>query len=190
MSEGVGGYLRADEKLLWKGRPQQGLRLYGQDAFIIPFSVIWAGLALSIFTVGGDGLAGAPFPFVLFPLIFGLAGVYITVGRLIHDAWVRSNIEYALTDRRVIILKTGLGSDLTSLDIGRIDQIRFKPRGERGDIVFGREPALLSFFAARSVRNSFSLWVPALSDTPQFIGVENARRLFDQIEGLRAQAAR
>ena len=190
MSEDIGSYLRADEKLLWKGRPQQGLRFYGQDVFIVPFSLIWAGAVASIFTVGGTGFGAMPFPFALFPLIFGVAAAYVTVGRLIHDAWVRSNIEYALTDRRVVILKTGFGSDLTTLDIGRIDQIRFKPRGDRGDIHFGQEQTLFGLFGSRSFRGSFALWAPALSETPQFLGVDNARRLFDQIEGLRAQARR
>ena len=188
MSDPVGSYLRSDEKLLWKGRPQQGLRLYGQDVFMIPFSLIWGGGVLAAFTVGGTAFAAMPFPFVLFPLIFGVAAIYITVGRLIHDAWIRSNTEYALTDRRVLILKSGLGSDLTALDVGRIDQVRFKPRGDRGDIVFGRESGLFGLFGARSFKASFALWVPAMSDTPQFIGVEKARRLYDQIEGLRAQA--
>lgn len=189
MSEGIGGYLRADEKLLWKGRPQQGIRLGGHDVIMIPFSLLWGGGVVAIFAVGGGEIAAQGFPFVLFPLIFGVAAFYITIGRLIHDAWIRSNIEYALTDRRVVILKTGIGSDLTTLDIGRIDQINFKPRGDRGDIVFGPTQGLFSF-GARSFRNGFALWTPSLSDTPQFIGVENARRLFDQIEGLRAQAGR
>ncbi|MFN3557800.1 MAG: hypothetical protein ACK4UQ_00840 [Brevundimonas sp.] len=189
MSEGIGGYLRADEKVLWRGRPQQGIRFVGQDVFMVPLSLLWAGGVVAIFSVGGGEITGMGFPFMLFPLIFGVAAFYITIGRLIHDAWIRSNIEYALTDRRIVILKTGLGSDLTTLDIGRLDQISFKPRGDRGDILFG--PAQSFFgFGGRSFRNSFSLWTPSLSETPQFIGVENGRRLFDQIEGLRAQARR
>lgn len=189
MSEGIGGYLRADEKLLWKGRPQQGIRLYSQDVFMLPFGLLWAGMVVLIFGMGWSEFSAMPFPFALFPLIFGVAAVYVTIGRLIHDAWIRSNIEYALTDRRVVILKTGIGSDLTTLDIGRIDQIKFKPRGDRGDIVFGPTPSFFGF-GARSFRASFAMWTPSLSDVPQFIGVENARRLFDQIEGLRAQARR
>jgi hypothetical protein len=188
VSETIGGYVRADEKLLWKGRPQQGLRFTGQDIFMVPFSLVWGGGVLA-FMIGGWGFLGeAGFPFVLFPLIFGVAAIYITIGRLVHDAWIRSNIEYALTDRRVIILKTGLGSDLTTLDINRIDQIRFKPRGDRGEIIFGPEPSIFGF-GGRSFRSSFAMWTPSLSETPSFMGVENARRLYDQIEGLRARRA-
>lgn len=189
MSDEIGSYLRGDEKVLWKGRPQQGIRFVGSDVFAVPFSLLWGGVVATIFGFGGAEIMSAGFPFVLFPLIFGLAAFYVTIGRLIHDAWIRSNIWYALTDRRVVILKTGIGSDLTTLDIGRLEQINFKPRGDRGDIVFGPMPSFFGF-GARSFRNSFAIWTPSLSDTPQFIGVENARRLFDQIEGLRAQARR
>jgi len=189
VSDEIGSYLRADEKLLWKGRPQQGIRFAGSDLFAVPFSLLWGGMVVGIFGLGGGEIASAGFPFVLFPLIFGLVAFYVTIGRLIHDAWIRSNISYALTDRRVVILKTGIGSDLTTLDIARLDQINFKPRGDRGDIVFGPTQGFFSF-GPRSFRSSFAVWTPSLSDTPQFIGVENARRLFDQIEGLRAQARR
>lgn len=187
MSETISSYIRADEKLLWQGKPQQGLRLGGQDVFMVPFSLLWGGMVLS-FLVTGVFSAAVGFPFVLFPLIFGAAAVYVTVGRLVHDAWIRSRIEYALTDRRIIVFQRGFGGEVTTLDIGKMDQVRFKPRGERGDIFFGRNPGLLSFFGAQSFRSSFALWVPSLSETPQFLGVENARRVYDQIEGLRAAA--
>ncbi len=187
MSDGVRGYVRADERLLWTGKPQQGLRFSGGDVFMIPFSLVWGGGVLASFIAGGSSFSGAPFPFMLFPLIFGVVAVYITVGRFIHDAWIRSNIDYALTDRRILILRRGLGEELTALDIGRVETVRLKGRGDRGDIVFGQEPAWYGF-GRRSFRSSFAMGVPSLSETPAFLGIDGARRLFDQIEGLRARA--
>jgi hypothetical protein len=183
----ISNYIRADETPLWRGRPQQGLRFGGHDLIAVPFSLVWGGGVLVMLMSGGFSTAGG-FPFLLFPLIFVIAAIYVTVGRLVHDAWIRSRIEYALTDRRIIVFQRGFGGDVTTLDIRKMDQVRFKPRGETGDIVFGRSPGLLSFFGAQSFRSSFALWVPSLSEIPQFMGVQNARRLFDQIEGLRAAA--
>lgn len=188
MNTGIGGYVRAGEKLLWRGRPQQGLRFYGRDLFAVPFSLVWGGMALSFLFFDGAPMGEAPLPFRVIPLIFGVLAVYITVGRFIHDAWVRSNIDYALTDRRILILRRGFGEDLTALDIGRLEVVRLKGSGDRGDIVFGQEAGFFGF-GGRSFRNSFSLWVPSLSETPAFLGVDGARRLFDQIEGLRARPA-
>lgn len=186
MNETVSRYIREGERLLWRGKPQQGLRFGVQDLLIVPISLLWGGMVIFSFASGGFATADMQFPFVLFPLLFGAAAVYVTVGRLIHDAWIRSQIEYALTDRRIIIVQRGFGGDVTTLDIGKMEQVRFKPRGDRGDIVFGRSPGWLGVFGAQSLRSSFALWTPSLSETPQFMGVENARRLYDQIEGLRA----
>lgn len=186
MNDSITNYLRADEKVLWKGRPQQGIRFTGRDVFLVPFTLLWSSFALMAFwnmPIGEFGL-----PFVLFPLIFLLAGAYFTVGRFIHDAWARSNIEYALTDRRVLILNGWPGGDLTALDIVRIDRVGLKARsGERGDITFGEEPSMFAF--SRSFRGSFGLWVPSLDGTARFQGIENARRIFDQVETIRARAA-
>ncbi|WP_313001655.1 hypothetical protein [Brevundimonas sp.] len=184
MSDSISSYIRADEKLLWRGQPQQGLRLGGHDLIAVPFSLLWGGGVLMMLVSGGISSAGG-FPFVLFPLLFGFIALYVTVGRLLHDAWIRSRMEYALTDRRIIVFQRGLGGDVTTVDISKMDQVRFQPRGERGDIVFGRSPGLLGFFGAQSFRSSMALWVPSLSETPQFLGVEDARRVYDQIEGLR-----
>lgn len=185
MSETITSYIRADETLLWRGRPQQGLRFGWHDLFMVPFSLLWGGGVLTIFFSGGFSASRGEFPFFLFPLIFVTVAIYLTVGRLLHDVWIRSRMEYALTDRRIIVFQRGFGGDVATVDIGRLDQVRFRPRGVRGDIVFGRNPSLMGFFGGQSFRSSLAMWVPSLSETPQFLGVENARRLYDQIEGLR-----
>jgi hypothetical protein len=185
MNDSITNYLRADEKVLWKGRPQQGIRFTGRDIVLVPFTLVWSGGALTAFWNMPMDEVGLPF--VLFPLIFLIAGTYVTVGRFIHDAWARSNIEYALTDRRVLILKGWPGGDLTALDIVRIDRVGLKTEsGERGDVTFGDEPSLFAF--NRSFRGVFGLWVPSLEGVARFQGIENARRIFDQVETIRARA--
>ena len=187
VAETIGSYIRADEKLLWRGRPQQGLRLGGQEFVLAPISLLWGAIVLWMLLSGGFSTARG-LPFVLFPLMFALAALYVTLGRFVHDAWLRSRIEYALTDRRVIVLRRGLGDEVTALDLGKLDQVRFRPRGQRGDIFFGPSPRGLNVFGTQGFRSGLALWVPSLSETPQLMGVENARRLYDQIEGLRAAA--
>ena len=46
----------------------------------------------------------------------------------------------------------------------------------RGTIRFGEQAP---FWGGR---NSFSSWTPALDPTPQFISIENARSVFDQLQ--------
>ena len=182
MSE-ISGYLVAGERVVWQGRPQQGIRLVGRDAFILPFSLIWATGALGTLGAGimqGDLVTAGPFG--LIGVIFLVAAVYITVGRLLHDAWLRSRMHYALTDRRALIVR---GDEVTSVELDRIDQIQLKggKDGGRGTIRFGPAPSLFNFRGSMG----WYLWVPSLEPTPQFMGVERARWLFDQIQAARGR---
>ena len=79
-------HLEPDEKLLWYGRPAQGMKLRPQDAFLIPFSLLWGGFAIfwEIMALTGtiaSGAAKESFGFVLiFPLFgipFVLIGIYL-----------------------------------------------------------------------------------------------------------------
>lgn len=70
--------LGAEERLLWAGRPRQGVILRASDAFQIPFSIFWLGFSIfwTVAVVGSRGLFLLPFavPFILI-------GLYLTFGR-------------------------------------------------------------------------------------------------------------
>lgn len=184
MSE-ISGYLTAGERVIWQGQPQQGIRFVGRDAFLVPFSLIWAGGAIGI--PGSIILGSSPEdwanPFVLIGFVFLAAGFYVTVGRLLHDAWLRSRMNYALTDRRALIVR---GDEVTSVELSRIDQVQLKggKDGGRGTVRFGPAASMFNFRGGMG----WYLWVPSLEPTPQFMGIERARWVFDQIQAARAKA--
>jgi len=39
-------HLSKDEKLLWTGKPSDGIIFRGSDVFMIPFSLMWGGFAI------------------------------------------------------------------------------------------------------------------------------------------------
>jgi hypothetical protein len=166
--------LTSGERILWTGRPGRGIILSSQDVFLVPFSLLWCGFAV-FWTVSATGLH-APGFFTLWGLMFVAIGLYFVAGRFFFDAWVRSGIGYAVTNRRILILRSGPFSRFISLNLDRLPSLdmRENARG-RGTIRFG-QPA--SMFGNRNM----SAWSPALDPTPQFIAIDDARRVFDLIQ--------
>jgi len=105
--------LGSGERLLWSGRPRQGIIFRSSDIFMIPFSLFWGGFAFfwEFSVISGvtkhDAPSGFNIIFPLFGLPFVLVGIYIIFGRFFTDAKQRQNTTYGVTNQRIII-KTGL----------------------------------------------------------------------------------
>ena len=139
-------YLEADETVLWRGRPEKLHLLSAQDAFTIPFSLLWAGFAFFWETM--VIVHGAPWFFILFGSFFVLVGLYITVGRFLRKAYVLRRTLYAITDRKVLIKHLGQVEILQKKDFP--PQTVKQYRDGTGTIYFTSPPSLFS----RYYRNS------------------------------------
>ena len=93
-------YLTPGEAILWKGKPGPGHLLTQQDAFMIPFSILWCGFAF--FWEFSAITSGAPFFFCLFGIPFVCVGLYITVGRFFWTAYIRKRTAYVITTTKII----------------------------------------------------------------------------------------
>jgi hypothetical protein len=178
-SEDFRGRLQPGEHIFWTGRPASGLMLTGWDAFLIPFSLLWGGFAI-FWEASVIRTETAPFFFKLWGVPFVLMGIYLVVGRFFVDAWSRRALRYAVTDKRVLILRKGRATKLTALPIDRLPALTLIERQSgRGTIRFDQSQGMWTY-------RGFGPWMPSSDGTPQFLQIENARAVHDQINRLAA----
>jgi hypothetical protein len=179
--------LNSGERLLWKGRPRGGIRLRGMDAFLIPFSLFWAGfIFFAAFAGVHQGLNKGPAGWsALIPLSpFIVIGLYILVGRFFVDAMMRARTEYGVTNRRAIIVSGLFSRSIKSIDLRSTSEIALNERGDKsGTITFGPTP-----FGWWMQRNPWGFG--SSSATPSFDMIEDVRSVYRIIEQVRnAQTA-
>lgn len=167
-------YFLKGEKIVWSGRPAQGFLLTGRDWLLIPFSLLWGGFA--IFWETGVLAAQAPVFMKLWGIPFVLIGLYLVAGRFLLDAWIRGGMQYAVTNKRILISRSWPFGKLTAMSLDQLpDASLMESTNGRGTIRFGQQ---VPFLWGRG----FTAWTPALDPTPQFIAIENARSVFDQVQ--------
>jgi hypothetical protein len=175
------GRLLPREQVIWSAMPGQGLRFSARDWFLIPFSLLWGGFAvfweITVFHTRAPGF------FRLWGVPFVAVGLYLIAGRFLVDAWLRGRTFYAVTDRRILILRVGPFGSLVALDRDRLPDMRLSEAADgRGTIRFGQP-------AGQWGRGGFAAWTPSLDPTPQFIAIEGVRSVFDRIQNPAREAA-
>jgi hypothetical protein len=175
-------YLLPGERILWTGQPKQGLALSGRDGFLIPFSVIWTAFAIfwnvGVWTFADPG-GGADWFMRLWGLPFLLIGIYLVIGRFIHDAAIRKRLYYAVTDQRVLVLRGRRSSKVTSLDIHRLPMLELREHRD-GTGTFAFDSGSSSFFGFGG-GNGFDWWVPSLGTAAQFFRIRDPRKVYELI---------
>ncbi|WP_294334024.1 hypothetical protein [uncultured Sphingomonas sp.] len=168
------------EQLLWEGRPYTGLMFRPIDIFLVPFSLVWAGFPASM--LFQDGLAEVPGPAVMISGLFLVIGVYATVGRFLLDIAIRRTLRYAVTNKRVLILRGKSG--LRSVTINALPMLDLHERSDgSGTLRFGSGGGLLQ-------GGNFAVWQPTFDSVPQFLRIPNARAVYELIDRVgRGEAA-
>jgi len=128
-------YLRPGELLLWSGRPDPDVRFTGADAYLVPFSVMWAGFA--VFWESAALSSGAPFFFKLWGIPFVAIGLYIVFGRFIFKKRRKRRTAYGITKQRALIA-TGATSIADMPLASTPTEISKKRDGRHVSVVFGQ----------------------------------------------------
>ena len=166
--------LASGERLLWSGRPQQGVVFRRTDLFLVPFSLLWCGFA--VFWEATVLTSKAPLLFRLWGIPFVLVGLYMVFGRFVVEASQRGKTVYGLTDQNVIIVSGLRTRNVKRLNLRTLSDVSLEERTERrGTITFGPTPPSYAWFGGGS-------W-PGMGRTtvPSFDLIENARVVYDLI---------
>lgn len=132
----LSGQLGSGERLLWSGRPRQGVFLRPADAYLIPFSLMWGGFA--IFWEYSVLSSKAPFFFGIWGIPFVLVGLYLIAGRFFADARQRAKTFYGLTNQRVIIVSGLFSRAVKSMQLRTLSDVSLSERADgSGTITFG-----------------------------------------------------
>lgn len=181
-TQAISRELTRDERLLWSGRPSQGLVLRGSNVMAIPFSLLWAGFAFFWeYQVVSSG--NAPVFFALWGVPFMLMGLYVTVGRFFVDSYQRGRTFYGLTTERVVIVSGIFSRKIESLSLRNLPEIRLSERSNgNGSIEFGasRMPQFMRGSSWPGVNRQ---------QAPTFDLIENARQVYNQVRDAQRQAA-
>jgi hypothetical protein len=166
----------ADE-IRWTGAPYSGWQLRESDIFAIPFSLLWSG---GVFSIGIGVLSRGSFEFPELIIVFMMClGVYVTVGRFIWDAYVRSNTRYALTDDTAFVVRRSIGGKNSSTYLPTTNNITYEPQSNGwGSIYFGT-PAL---------RNNWNPWNQQL-DVVGFLSIPEVADVYARCRAAQTQRA-
>jgi hypothetical protein len=179
ISSTIQSKLKSGERLLWNGKPQGGIRFRSSDAFLIPFSLMWGGFAVSweVSVI----LSSAPFFFKLWGIPFVLAGIYIIFGRFIVDAKNRDKTIYAVTNQRIIIISALFGRKIKSLNLRTLPELTLNEKSDgSGTITFGSTSAF-------NVWGNPSWPGTAQTQVPSFEMINNARQVYNTIQAVQQQ---
>ena len=177
----IQGHLASNERLLWSGRPAQGIVFRSSDLLMIPFSLLWGGFAV-FWEYSVVVTARAPFFFILWGIPFVGVGLYMIFGRFFLDARQRANTVYGVTNQRVIIVSGLLTTKTKSLNLRTLSDLSLDEKSNGGGSVsFGPSTGAARWPAGMA-------WPGMPAPAPAFELIDNPRSVYELIR--KAQEAR
>lgn len=123
--------LNNDEKVLWQGKPNAKSYVLAAMLKMLPIAIIWLifdGAFIFFITAGmikGD-IPTFILAFIIPFFLLHLTPVWIWLGGIIKAAREVKNLEYAITDRRIIIRSGVIGIDFKFINYTEVDSVNVK----------------------------------------------------------------
>jgi hypothetical protein len=185
----VGVDLLPGERVLWEGRPVRFKLLRPPDATLIPFSLVWAGIAVSVgissvvATLTADSGEDTPIFFLLFGMVFTCLGLYLVFGRFVARALSFRHTRYVLTDRRIVVIGGISGNKTTSAYLSALPPPVVKEFPDRsGNLAFGEFPT-----AGQGFRRGSNAWSSEPAGPPVLWNIPEVRFVRDVVANAQRQ---
>ena len=170
-------WLLPGERLLWAGRPKRGLAIAWSDFTSAPAVPLIAALVLADnYRLIRDGLSSPGDPE---RLVIALGALHLLFGRFLVDILMRRRIFYAVTEHRVLILRTGPFSALKSIDVEYLPMLDLEEQaGGRGNLLFDPDEGKSGWTAAAP-----GFLAPSLQPGIRFFRIDDARAVYNLVRG-------
>lgn len=123
--------LNDDEKVLWRGKPNAKSYIWAAIVKMLPIALIWL-IVDGGFIVGiSIGMSSGKMPLALLGFIIPfflihLTPVWIWIANTVKAVREVKNLEYAVTDKRIIIRSGVIGIDFKFINYTEIDSVNVK----------------------------------------------------------------
>ena len=120
-----------DEKVLWRGKPNATSYVLANMLKMTPIALIWLIFDGTFIYFISVGMAAGSVPlsilwFIVPFFLLHLTPVWIWIGKTVKAAREVKNIEYAITDKRIIIRSGMIGIDFKFINYSEIDSVNVK----------------------------------------------------------------
>jgi hypothetical protein len=182
--------LMSGESTLWAGQPSTRVIFHKEDAFLIPFSLLWGGFAI-FWEAGVSGLwgfgkhsSGPELFMIIWGVPFVLVGQYLIWGRFIYAAWKKKRTHYAVTNRRVIVVQDGWSRQMASAYLDALPTLtKIEGSTGLGTLRFAQTEPLWSG------RRGWGAWDGmSVGSLPTFVDIEDVQSVYRLVSELREKA--
>ncbi len=193
ISDKIKHHMVNGEELLWSGQPDARKIFTISDIIIIPITaIIFTAVLLTEISfvldivINNDSSMISNIVKVFFVLLFLLVSFYITLGRFVYKKYRKKKTLYAVTNKRIIIIKMGVKEEVTYRVINQISTMTIS-LGKKGigSIRFNQHSTYYKFY------ENTGLDVPWLFygyGGLNFFDIHFAQEVYELISNLRKQS--
>lgn len=118
-----------DETILWRGKPKRSAYILNEILKMFPIAFIWIlidGFIIFMVCMSGEGFDSFMIIFFIVFFLIHLTPVWIWLSSVITASRRHKNLEYAFTDKRIIIKSGIIGIDFKSIYYSDIASVNLK----------------------------------------------------------------